>query len=674
MLKIDNYIQKFESVQPNNNILDLQQTLIEFVLNNITPNLNQLKYIIDKYNFVYDKVTDIYSYYDYKTENINVNFIIIDSFYISNIYIKFAEYEFKSYEVFLNVNNNLIFIKNINYNKNILIYSNFNNSIIDIEYRNHSTDNIFRNLKNSIFNNMNSLIKLYNPDYEETKSFAYYKSEIGEKFIPYNSNHIYIFNDDLYINNNSNLYLYINNNSDMLFGLFIHKYKNLNINSDNKYDLEYLYKYLPNDGYIIDHNKENNIIKKNIYIKSGKIFESEIFVDKLTHKINKLNNQFKFCDKNIFQSTQIPYFIFDNSCYNYSNLLTAYTISTIDEYNYTINILDKNSHPIQYKYMIDNNGNIFKKNIIQINNSKINNISQFCYSGIFNDINENIELYEKCYNNIKYNYIFDDNYLESKFDIFNKEFLFQNRNNIYNFILNCGTSNSKQVNNIAIVVENGSNTHDISKIILKKDGNVEIIRTNNSNQLIIKSATRNRFEGNIGYKFAVSGNIPCVVTLEIPDDSEVVFDHYHNKFRCNKCVVKDIQPIKEKNVKEIDNTCGVCMIEKPNIMFCPCNHVACSYCVASFESKYNNCYICQEKINSYSILSHDLITDKMCIEKANSAIYCSDFEYKIGETIVIENFHITEYRKCFAGIHFHSTINDVYAWLEFIDIPDELKI
>jgi hypothetical protein len=64
----------------------------------------------------------------------------------------------------------------------------------------------------------------------------------------------------------------------------------------------------------------------------------------------------------------------------------------------------------------------------------------------------------------------------------------------------------------------------------------------------------------------------------------------------------------------------------------------------------------------------------MCFEKANSAIYCSDFEYKIGETIIIENFDITEYQKCYSGIHFHSTINDVYAWLEFIDIPDELKI
>jgi hypothetical protein len=663
MVKIDNYIQKFESVQQNNSILDLQQTLIEFVLADITPNLNQLKYIIDKYNFVHDKVTDIYSYYDYKTENINVNFIIIDSFYISNIYIKFDEYEFKSYEVFLNINNNLIFIKNINYKKNILIYSNFNNSVIDIEYNNQSTDNIFTNFKNIIFNGMNSLIKLYNPNYNDIKSFKYYKSEFGEKFIPYSfNNHIYIFNDDLYINNNN-------------YGeLFIHKYKNLNINSDNKYNLEYLHKYLPNDGYIIDYNKENNIIKKNIYIQSCKIFESEIIVDKLSHKINKLNNQFKFCDKNIFQSTQIPYFIFDNSCYNYLNLLTVYAISMIDEYNYTINILDKNSHPIKYGYMIDNNGDIFKQDITKIINNKKYNTIQFSNAGIFYDMNENIELYEKCYNNIKCNYIFDYDYLKSSFDIFNKEFTFQNRNNIYNFIINCGNTHSTKIDNIAIVVENGSNTHDISKIILKKDGSVEIIRTNNSNQLIIKSATRNKFEGNIGYKFAVSGNIPCVVTLEIPDDSEVVFDHYHNKFRCNKCVVKDIQPIKEKNVKEIDNTCGVCMIERPNIMFCPCNHVACSYCVASFESKYNNCYICQEKINSYSVLSHDLITDKMCFEKANSAIYCSDFEYKIGETIIIENFDITEYQKCYAGIYFHSTINDVYAWLEFIDIPDELKI
>jgi hypothetical protein len=51
-------------------------------------------------------------------------------------------------------------------------------------------------------------------------------------------------------------------------------------------------------------------------------------------------------------------------------------------------------------------------------------------------------------------------------------------------------------------------------------------------------------------------------------------------------------------------------------------------------------------------------------------IYCSDFEYKIGETIIIDNFDVAQYWKCSAGVHFHNKIDDVYAWLEFIDIPE----
>ena len=261
------------------------------------------------------------------------------------------------------------------------------------------------------------------------------------------------------------------------------------------------------------------------------------------------------------------------------------------------------------------------------------------------------------------------------YNISDDEITINNNNYLYKFIINCGNNinNTKQINNIAVIVESGANTHDISKIILKEDGSAEIIRTNNSNQLIIKSATRNKFEGNIGYKFAISNNIPTVVTLEIPDDSEVVFDHYHNKFRCNKCKVIDIQPIVNKKVKEIENTCGICLTEVPNVMFTPCQHVTCSLCVTAFNTSENNCYICKQKIESYITLTTDIVNNKTKFEKANSAIYCTDFEYKIGETILINEFNIAEYWKCTSGIHFHSKINDVYAWLEFINIPEELK-
>ena len=59
---------------------------------------------------------------------------------------------------------------------------------------------------------------------------------------------------------------------------------------------------------------------------------------------------------------------------------------------------------------------------------------------------------------------------------------------------------------------------------------------------------------------------------------------------------------------------------------------------------------------------------------ATSAIYTSDFEYELNQEIFINDFDPTTYWKCSSGIHFHSNINDVYAWLEFIDIPEELKV
>jgi hypothetical protein len=42
----------------------------------------------------------------------------------------------------------------------------------------------------------------------------------------------------------------------------------------------------------------------------------------------------------------------------------------------------------------------------------------------------------------------------------------------------------------------------------------------------------------------------------------------------------------------------------------------------------------------------DLITQKAIKSKVNSVIYCLDFEYKICDTILIENFNLSIYWKC----------------------------
>ena len=367
----------------------------------------------------------------------------------------------------------------------------------------------------------------------------------------------------------------------------------------------------------------------------------------------------------------IPEFLF-NKDVEY-NFLVVYAYQKPTDYKYSINQIEKHQEPKRIVYEFDENGCIFYNEITTNENF---------YKAYYKNINmieinlDTMDNYKNSYDILQklrfdkyYNFVDDNNK-----DVFNKEITLENNNYVYKFISNCGITSSKQVDNIAVVVESGTNTHDISKIVLKADGTAEIIRTNNSNQLIIKSATRNKFSGNVGYKFAISNNIPVVVSLEIPDDAEVVFVHYHNKFRCNKCKVIDIQPIIDKNVKEMQNTCGICLTERPNVMFAPCQHVACSLCVSDCVTSDNKCHECQTKIESYITLRTDIVSEKTQIEKANSAIYCTDFEYKIGETIMIDDFNIAEYWKCTSGIHFHRNINDVYAWLEFINIPDELKI
>ena len=655
---VENYNQNlFDGIQSINNKnntnceSDMICDLYEIMQNYYNQNFNEfVNKFTNKYNLIVEKITDIYKYYDYKSDNVYLNIMICGESYFIDSKIKFNEktyINFYEFNIFYNEYN--IYCKNIQ-SKYTNIYLYENNSNRYYKYNSYKGTEInFNKLIDQL--KFNELFDKYIDVSNKYNSFEYIKNDNIEHLNIYGNINLSIKNNKLHIQKKSH---------DILIG-DITKLDKQNINSDNKFDV----KFLSKNTFCIMHKKDNNIISKQIYIDSNLYFDSELYINGFTHKVNKLESKFTPENKNL-QNMYIPEFLFNKDIEQ--NFLIVYAYQKPTDYKYSINQIEKHQLPSRMIYKFDENGCIFYNEI----NMNDNVYKAYYKNNVMIEITEDTQNdYITSYDDLKklrfdksYSFINDNNK-----DIFNKEITLKHNDNIYKFIINCGITGLKQVDNIAVVVESGATTHDISKIVLKADGTAEIIRTNNSNQLIIKSATRNKFSGNVGYKFAISNNIPVVVSLEIPDDSEVVFDHYHNKFRCNKCKVVDIRPIKDKNVKEMQNTCGICLIQRPNVMFSPCQHVACSECVSSCTISENQCYECQTKIESYITLTNDIVSEKTQIEKATSAIYCSDFEYKIGETIVIDDFNIAEYWKCTSGIHFHSNIADVYAWLEFIDIP-----
>ena len=653
-IHVENYNQNlYDTIQSINNLnneTDMIYDLYEIILNYHNSDFNNF---INKYNINADKITDIYKYYDYKSENVYFNIMICgESYFIDSkirlndkIYINFYEFN-----ILCNEYN--IFCKNIKSDyTNIYLYENNSNRY----YKYNAYKNIEINFNKLIDKlEFNELFDKYIDISNKYDSFEYIKNNNIENLNIFGWINLQILNNQLCIQSKGKNIL-VND---------ITKIDIKNIDDDNKFDVQ----YLSQNTFSISHKKNNNIISKQIYIDSTLYFDSELYINGFTHKVNKLDSKFTPEHKNL-QNMYIPELLFNKDINN--NFLIVYAYQKPIDFKYNINQIEKHKEPYRTVYEFDENGNIFYNEI---------NTNENVYKVYYKDKNM-IEInpdtnddYKNCCNSLQ-NHRFNKyyNFTDYNKDMFNKEITLNHNEHIYKFIINCGIKSSKEVDNIAVVVESGATTHDISKILLKSDGSVEIIRTNNSNQLIIKSATRNKFSGNVGYKFAISNNVPVVVSLEIPDDSEVVFDHYHNKFRCNKCKVIDIQPIKDKNVKEMVNTCGICLTQPPNVMFSPCQHVACSECVSSCTISENQCYECKTKIDTYITLRNDIVLEKIQIEKANSAIYCSDFEYKLGETIIIDDFNIVEYWKCTSGVHFHSNIADVYAWLEFIDIPDELK-
>ena len=605
------------SISNKGNSFELKNEVIQ---NISSIDINFLKDIVNRYNFTRDKVTDIYSFYEFKSDDINSEIVILGDYHICNFSTSFNEEKLNVYDININIQGELIMNRLYKFGESRLQII-FNNKGNYITYYNDKNNEIIKSILNNIrteFTKLNEFIDI--------KTFTEFTLQYKE-------------NKFNFIGNNTHLAVYDN--------IIYHK-----DGANESYD----------DGIIKIVYENRDHITKKIYFKDELVFESDIETFGFSHKIHKLES--KLDQLKNMNNAYIPYFLFNDKEEHYEYLKLVYGFSSILTNKYNLNLY---RIPCIMTYEINSDSTLKRKSITELvieNETKIEKETVLYES-------ENV-IDNKIYDYISQNpYKYDLNNLGDLYEKIN-ELSFMVSDILYKFIITYGgySSKEKAVENIAIVAENGVDSSDISKITLKQDGTVDITRTNNSNKLSVKSVTRDKFKGNVGYKFAVSDGIPCVISLRIPDEANVVFDHYHNKFRTDRCTPISIKPIANRNVVEIKNTCSICMSDEPNVMYNPCMHTSCSTCVALHNKE--NCHICNKKIQSFITL---LINNKnVDLNMATSAIYTSDFEYELNQEIFINDFDPTSYWKCSSGIHFHSNINDVYAWLEFIDIPAELKV
>ena len=290
-------------------------------------NYVKLKQFIQKYNLIQDKITDIYSYYDYYNDDIKFNILLLGNNYIYSFYYKESDNIINAYEVSINIDSNMIYIKCIYDGKNRLTFEKHNNDYIKSTFEVFSKTNfqyIFtKTAQNYIIHldeNITNHIKNTNINYFE-------HTQIGN-IISFRTHNITL----LYQNNAGYVY----------------------VRKDNITNIKYT-----TNTFHIDYTKDDNtkLITKQIYVNNQICFDSEIYISGYAHKINKLICNFDNFNFNSTKSAELPYFLFDKN--SDINLLTVYAFTEPMVYNFTVNLLNLNSVPIQYKYIIDNFGELF---------------------------------------------------------------------------------------------------------------------------------------------------------------------------------------------------------------------------------------------------------------------------------------------------------------------------
>ena len=350
--------------------------------------------------------------------------------------------------------------------------------------------------------------------------------------------------------------------------------------------------------------------------------------------------------------------------------LLTYSNDDIYVYSYTIDeITYKIEKPTFFKHLEHTEYDIFdeffRKHYKQINKILDITIDIFKY-------NNNL-IYEFCELIIKKEVKYIDKYINIICDMYVDRVLF----NICDLVSDIYCTNIRYITNITEFNESYSHPLGIEHITFTEIIDNKLIM-NNTFTLLNKQYT-------IGYKLGKLDNIPCSIKIGIYDDSFVIFDFVHNKYRTNKCVVLSIKPIIMCNnsykTVEIDNTCMICY-EITTHIFIPCMHTICLQCYYNYikiNTTFNFCYICKKSIHNICKLSMSPIDNEMSIDTAYSCVYHNDTQYTLCDEITIHDFNcnnkliVDTYTHtlnimCENGIHFHLLEQDIYKWIEFIHV------
>jgi hypothetical protein len=215
----------------------------------------------------------------------------------------------------------------------------------------------------------------------------------------------------------------------------------------------------------------------------------------------------------------------------------------------------------------------------------------------------------------------------------------------------------------------------------------------NNNKIIYHTITLNGSISANGFKAAITEtNQMCIVSLYISNKATVITDDIIDKKRTSEVNVVSIDPVVYLNntyyfVKEIlkiheilDQNCAICYNNEINVIIRPCLHLLCKSC----SSVLKICPFCRGNISCSTTITTslkkiikqpDIINSlkkiKLNPERAYSFIHNSDFYYEVKKNIIVSDFD-RKNKTCSAGIHYHSTIDKVFRWFEFCDIPENL--
>jgi hypothetical protein len=216
-----------------------------------------------------------------------------------------------------------------------------------------------------------------------------------------------------------------------------------------------------------------------------------------------------------------------------------------------------------------------------------------------------------------------------------------------------------------------------------------------SNKYIVKSHSQKEvYDGHVGYKAARTKDYKmCIVKLFVPGEAKVAWEPRYNKYRTNLATVISIRTVTCVNNKfyyENDLLIEECIICKNSLathLSFPCRHKLCNNCWDIALEKWNKCLLCSSKVRSVEKIDIEFSADMLekvqtnkilqsdnTVRKAYSFIHTNDFVYKLGESIMENNFDGNLDKTCLPGIHYHSEDSDAFKWFEYMDIPEQIQL